>query len=71
MTSGKLAEISLAKAYSLNLDFCDLTEICKNCAIVLQGTNKIALVIDIIIRTMKLKTIVAQGSCTVDGWGNV
>lgn len=27
MTSGKLAEISLAKAYSLDLDFCDLTEI--------------------------------------------
>lgn len=67
MTSGKLVEISLAKAYSLNLDFCDLTEICKNCAIVLQGTNKIALVIDIIIRIMKLKIIVAQGSCTVDG----
>lgn len=55
MTSGKLAEISLTKAYSLNLDFCDLAEICKNCAIVLQGTNKIALVIDIIIRITKLK----------------
>lgn len=67
MTSGKLAEISLAKAYSLNLDFCDLTEICKKCAIVLQGRNKIALVIDSIVRIMKLKIIVAQGSYTVDG----
>lgn len=71
MTSGKLAKISLAKAYSLNLDFCDLAEIWKNCAIVLQGTNKIALVIDIIISIMKLKITVAQGSCTLDGWGNV
>lgn len=29
MTFGKLAESSLAKAYSLNLDFCELAEICK------------------------------------------
>lgn len=62
-----MAEISLAKGYSLNLDFCDLTEICKNCAIVLQGTNKIALTIDVIIRIAKLKIIVALGRCTVDG----
>lgn len=61
ITSGKLAEISLEKAYSLNLDFCDLTEICKNCAIVLQGTNEIALVIDIIIRIMKLKNNSSSG----------
>lgn len=39
MTSGMLAEISLTKAYSLYLDFCELAQICKNYAIVLHGTN--------------------------------
>jgi len=71
MNSGKLAEISLAKAYSLNLDFCELAEIRKNCAIALQGTNNIVLVIDIIIGITRLKIIAAWGSCTLDGWGNV
>lgn len=66
MTSGKLAEISLAKAYSLNLD-CELAEICKNYAIVLQGTNKIVLVIDIIIGITRIKMIAAWGSCMLDG----
>lgn len=67
MTSGKLAEISPAKACSLNLDFCELAEIFKNGAIVFQGTKKILLGIDIITAITRLQITAAWGTCTLNG----